>query len=597
MKKIVLLLVSSLILFACNEDEFLDKRPHTPSDDVYTTQSGALMGIAAAYNQLRLGETVERCEMAGTVCSGDAMTGGEPGGRDQNMLQMLMKFVATPDNAYPESFWNELYRGIYRCNLVLSYINEPLDGWDKPELQDQIKGEALFLRALFHFKLQVYFGGMPQCQDDFGNKLMGVPYIDKVLSSDEWTPTRPELNYTWQKIEEDFLAAEALLPLRSELLAGSGELGRATKGAAQAMLAKTYLYQEKWEQAYNYAKTVIDSKEYYLEGETGHNDPYIITRLAKEGEVSVQVSGYKWIWQPESNNCPESIFDNQHRQNGTGIGYPNNQEGNLMPRYYGPRNVHVMTRVRNTNPIQFVEDSAEYFWGFILPTHYFIETAFKDIGCEEGDEIKDPRFKITVVGPNDSVPWYYADATVRALQPDSVKVNWLRNLPSTPWVTMKYFTDPYYNNIRGGLGDMPQNTKYFRFADLLLMGAEAGLHTGHDAEALEWINRVRDRARNSYGFNTGYPKALTAVTLADVYAERRVELAFEGHQFWDLVRTKRADDVLGYAAANFKAYRNIRGEVTEQFGDAFISGKHEVWPIPMDEIANTNGSITQNPNY
>ena len=91
----------------------------------------------------------------------------------------------------------------------------------------------------------------------------------------------------------------------------------------------------------------------------------------------------------------------------------------------------------------------------------------------------------------------------------------------------------------GTLGDHPQNTKYFRFADLLLIGAEAAVNSGHDADALTWINRVRDRARNSG--NTGYPLPLTSVTKEKVWAERRVELAFEGHQFFDIVRTGRVE--------------------------------------------------------
>jgi hypothetical protein len=125
----------------------------------------------------------------------------------------------------------------------------------------------------------------------FNGHLKGVPFIDHVLSVEEWKQERPDLNYTWDRIEEDFMNAAALLPLRSELYISPDNFGRATQGAAQAMLAKTCLYQEKWTLAYEMAKKVIESGEYWLEGETGHNEPHFITRLAKEGEVTVQVPG------------------------------------------------------------------------------------------------------------------------------------------------------------------------------------------------------------------------------------------------------------------------------------------------------------------
>jgi hypothetical protein len=153
------------------------------------------------------------------------------------------------------------------------------------------------------------------------------------------------------------------------------------------------------------------------------------------------------------------------------------------------------------------------------------------------------------------------------------------------------------------LGDLPHNTKAFRFADLLLIGAEAGVKSGHNADALNWINRVRDRARNSG--NTGYPKALSAVTVEDVWKERRVELAFEGHQFWDLVRTGRADQVLKQAATLYPTSENktlnqgieVTTVVEEQFGTSFTVGKHEIWPISEMEIRNTNESLSQNPGW
>lgn len=580
MKRFICIIFFSLFFYGCNEKDFLSTTPPYLSDkSLYTTPEGALQGLSAAYDILQLGEQVERTEFYGSICSGDAMTGGEPGGNDGGGLNTISKFDIELNNSYVLKYWKALYRGIYICNLLLYYISDPIDNFSD-QLRKRIMGEALFLRGFFHFKLQVIFGGFPQLQSTFSNKLKGVPFIDHILLYDDWYMERPELNYTWKRIEEDFIKASGLLPVRSEMYSDISNIGRATKGSAQAMLTKTYLYQEKWQQAYEIAKVVIESNEYYLEGETGHNDPYIITRLTKEGEVNVMVPGFKWIWQPEANNCMESIFDVQHCQSHSNV-FPEGQEGNLIARYYAPRALLVYDFDSVTK--KDVLRSYQVGWGFILPTKYFTETAFRDIDCVDlNGNILDPRFKLTVITPGDSVPFFYSDPVFRQKYPDSVKFDAYYNWPCTGNSTWKYFTDPYYDINRSNLGDYPQNTKYFRFADMLLLGAEAAINCGHQADALIWINRVRDRARNAG--NTGYPLALTSVTKEQIWAERRVELAFENHQFLDIVRTGRAEKILKSDAMQYaEVETSMYTKVKEQFGDNFDPGKDEIWPYPEDQ--------------
>ncbi|MBN1599479.1 MAG: RagB/SusD family nutrient uptake outer membrane protein [Bacteroidales bacterium] len=601
MKKYILIIfILQLAIIACNDEDFLNQLPTTPSDgQFYTNPSGALQGLNAAYDILQLGEQVERTEFIGTVCSGDAMVGGEPGGNDQPPLQEIMKFRTLPSNSALLWYYRALYRGIYRCNLITDYLSDPsqLTSDFTNDLRLQIMGEAIFLRGLFHFKLQIMFGGYPQLQSDFSEPLKGIIYVDHVLLPDEWEQERPSLEYTWEKIEEDFLEASELLPEKDEY--SSEDVGRATKGAALSMLAKTYLYQEKWADAYETARTVINSGRYWLIGGPEEPGPFTITRLAKEGNVQVTVPALKYLWQPEANNGGESIFDVQHYMEGSNR-WPEGMEGNLIPRYYGPRSAFVWQRIQRT-PGNFVDSLAgnEFFWGFILPTNYFVETAFGDIGCEVGGEIVDPRYTYWVMRETDSLPYHYTREDYLVNKPDSVMFNAWYNWPCTGYSTWKYFTDPSFDAIRNNMGDMPQTTKYFRYADLLLIGAEAAVHSGHDNDALTWVNMVRERARNSG--NTGYPQDLTTVSLADIYAERRVELAFEGHQFYDIMRTGRAQQVLKEDALEYRTMINPQSETSEegvqQFGDAFQTGKNEIFPIPENEVDGTNGLITQNPEY
>jgi starch-binding outer membrane protein, SusD/RagB family len=616
----------TLVLFAvaCNDDEFLQQEPHNLTDRAfYTSPGGALQGLNAAYDILQLGENVERITLQGTVCSGDAMAGGEPGGQDQPALQAMMRFTLFPDNLYVNRFWASMYTGIYRCNLLIGYM-EDKDGLSpdfKEGMRQQIIGEATFLRGLFHFQLQIRYGGYPQIQDAFGGQLKGVPFIDHVLPPDEWKQSRPELSYTWDRIEEDFINAAALLPEKSQL--ASTDLGRATRGAALSMLAKTHLYQEEWQEAYNAAEQVINSGEYWLEGGDNHPGPYTVTRTTHAGPTPVQMTGYKWIWQPEANNCGEDVFSVQHYQEGT-LRYPEGGEGNLLCRYYGPRAYHLAfekefpDRADGETSVRFNE-STEYFWGFILPTTYFINTAYEDIGCEVDGEILDPRFELSVMKGDDLIPIPSAqdvsfefeyqttggetvawDTTISFVEGDSVPYDGWYNWPTPGNATWKYFTDPIYFNRTSTLADYPQNTKLIRFADVLLIGAEAAVHIGQNGSALNWINKVRTRARNAG--NTDYPHDLTGtITAEQVWAERRVELAFEGHQFFDIVRTGRAAQVL-----KVDAYQNgwdvttnpIDGSTAaQQFGDAFQVGKNEIWPIPETEMIASDGSIAQNPNY
>ena len=364
------------------------------------------------------------------------------------------------------------------------------------------------------------------------------------------------------------------------------DIGRATWGAAKSMLAKTYLYQNKFPEAYAAAKEVINSNAYQLMGENG--ETYAVPRWTKEGIVNVNEPGYQYIWQAEANNCAESIFDVQHWGDDIPATADNAGEGNILPQYYGPR------RLLTWQTGFYL--STEDFWGFILPTPYFINTAYKEVGGTINDTtIVDPRFKITVMTGQDSVPFQY-DVPLRPLYSDSCLFDPWGNWPSTGYSTWKYFLHPEAVQ-RASWYENPQNTKYFRFADLLLIGAEAAVQSGQKSDALTWINRVRKRARNSG--NTGYPMDLTDVTVENVYAERRVELAFEGHQFFDIVRTGRAKKILQEDAMAYPTVTNANtGQVAPvEFGNQFLSGKNEIFPIPQTEVDLTQGSITQNPNY
>jgi starch-binding outer membrane protein, SusD/RagB family len=573
MKKLFLKLFIFITIGAffagCND--FLEENPHSPSNAYFSSPGGATQGIFGAYHVLQLGESVERIEFYGTVCSGDAMAGGESGGNDQPSLQNMMKFITTPIDIYIPTYWNNMYQCIYRCNLILESTDAEWSSDNETRLQ--IRGEAYFLRAYCHMNLAVFYAGLPSLQDQFNGELKGIPYIDHILTPSEYEPSRPELNETWDHIIEDFSTAADLLPKRSEQSAG--DLGRATKGAALAYKAKALVYTEQWAEALSAAEEVIldPAQEYTLMGLNG--ETYEVNRVSAGG--AVDLPGYKYIFQPESDNCEEIIFAVQHYASHEGA-YPQGQQGNLVPQYYGPRFV-----------IDDLGASIPYYgWDFIHPTDYFIETAFEGTESEVGDEILDPRFKISVIDEGDKIP---------TLTDSLVYDSWA-GWPTTGRSTWKYLAEPEFADEASTLGDYPQDTKKMRYADLLLLAAEAAIHTNNAAKATEYTNMVRQRARNSG--NTGYPLDYdeSQISLEKIYAERRVELCFEGHQFFDIIRTGRANQILKVDAM---AYQDAINKLTEQvapqqFGDNFELGKSEILPIPQAEL-DLNDNLTQNPGY
>lgn len=579
-------LLYAIFFTGCKDEDVnpvkeVDKPAYT---HIFTSEYDMITTIDSIYGILRRGENVERIELYPIVASGDAMTGGEPGGSDQPSLKEFMLFQSTSDNYYLISYWRSMYEGIAKTNKYIVNANASKDSAGVTEnIRLRTIGEAYFLKALFYYKLTLMFGGFPNI-----NTGEGVPIIETIFKPDSILVKRSPLDSTWFKIADYLKTSIDLLPERSQY--SETNYGRASKGAAKSLLAKVYVFCDKWQEAYQYASEVINSGEYYLEGDNAHPGPYIVTRLTKEGNVNVKMPGYKWIWQPEANNCGESVFYVQHYADHS-TRFPEGQMGNLLPQYYGVRNVWTynnLGRLTTTN----------LTWGFILPTEYFVKTAYKDIGCqsEEGD-ILDPRFKLTVITDKDSVPYYYTDATLRANYPDSVLVDMWYNWPCTGYSTWKYFTDPVFYKERTSLGDYPQSTKFLRYSDVLLIGAEAALQIGQNANALSWINLVRERARNSG--NTGYPLPLGSVTLEDIYAERRVELAFEGHQFYDMVRTGRAEKLLKQDAMVYQIVTHpVNLNTTyQEFGDNYIPGKSEILPIPQVVINMANGVIVQNPGY
>ncbi len=477
----------AIVSYSCSDD-FVQQAPKYSIDsenyfnsgsDYYDALIGAYDLLQSSYVNVILGEIASN----NTLCGGESAT-------DVVGWQQIDDMIHTPVNSNLKNVWDWMFAGVQRCNYIMEFKDKTdFDG------KESLIAEVRFLRAYYHFELVKWFGPIPL-------------KIDKRFKlGDEASIPRSPVAEVYVQIEADLLAAIDNLP---EVQA---QTGRVTKGAAQALLGKAYLYQEKFEEASAVLETLITDDNYEL------------------------VQDYNTIFEAAGENGPESIFEVQYTDvEGAGFGCLQCSEGNVAVGFNGVRGY--------TGPLYSPGFS------FNVPTQEAVDE------FEPGDLRKE-------VAILDIVAWA-----------QETGAEYTEGYEHTGYFNRKYIPRKRRPEAQGDLNlTNPNNYRAIRYADVLLMAAEA-FNRGNisDTKAQTYISEVRRRA---FG-DTNHDITLTGNALTDaIYHERRVELMGEGHHFFDLVRTNRA------AAA-------IEG---------FVEGKHELFPIPLEEIQFSNGLWEQNPNY
>ncbi|TWO33442.1 RagB/SusD family nutrient uptake outer membrane protein [Seonamhaeicola sediminis] len=253
MKKIVLFLsiVGALFVASCDKEDFLDQplQGRQTLDDFFANGDNAEFFVNALYRKVN-GEDwwqVNFQRQINEMASDDNWAGNTEQPRPD--ITGIAQYNVFAGSTYFNRFWESHYIGITRANLTLERIpNIDIDENKKT----QFLGEARFIRAFLYFDLIRNFGGVPLVTTY--SEIFDPSINDKV---------RGTVEEAYELIEEDLMIAINSLPRKSEY--APADLGRVTKGAAQSLLAKAYLYQEKWTEAQVMAKTVMDSGEYGLE--------------------------------------------------------------------------------------------------------------------------------------------------------------------------------------------------------------------------------------------------------------------------------------------------------------------------------------------
>ncbi|OXG02738.1 putative outer membrane starch-binding protein [Flavobacterium araucananum] len=491
---IIMLTLFSTINTSCS-DEFVDPTPKysIDSENYFNSKADYDNALVAAYDLLQSSYVNV---LLGEIASDNTLAGGESP-TDVIGFQQIDDMIHTPVNSNLRDIWNWMFAGVQRANYILEFK-------DKTDFEgkSQLLAETRFLRAYYQFELVKWFGGIPMKGDA------------RFKIGDEKTVPRSSVAEVYASIEADLIYASA------NLSPTASQKGRVTKGAAQALLGKAYLYQNKFVQAATTLDAVITSGKYTLQAD------------------------YDAMFELAGENGTESVFEVQYTDvEGAGFTCLQCSEGNVAVGFSG---------VRNYSGPLFSSG-----FSFNLPTK---ESA-------DAFEVGDKRKNVAIL---DIAAWAAANASF-----DNGKgVTYGKGNEDTGYFNRKYLPRKRSATAQGDLNlTNPNNYRAIRYADVLLMAAEANSRGAiDDTKARNYLNQVRRRA---FG-DTNHDISASGAALTDfILAERRVELFGEGHRFFDLVRTgKAAEKITGFKA-----------------------NKNELFPLPIEEIQFANGNWKQNPGY
>ncbi len=435
--------------------DFLEQNPQADlsENDFYKTADDILSAVNGAYSSLQENDIYGNWYVFGEIPSDNTRNQLSGSVTTQNEFD---QFYIDTQNSMIANFWKAAYKVINRTNTVLGRI----DGIDiNADLANRYKLECKFIRALMYFNLVRVYGD--------------VPLVLKEISiSESYDILREPKENVYNQIIADLKEAQGL-PVSYP----TAEDGRATQGAAKALLADVYMTLHKYAEAETILAEIINSGRY---------------SLLENTPGSLNIDGYKNVFSPVNHNSKEGIFEIQFLKGGYGEG--SNYANNFAPENSGTNVVAVGGTGGNNIPEMDIYNA-----------------------YEEGDLRRD----------------------------FSMSLGYYDNRKNNEWVesryVCKYMDVPYQNN------DASNNYPVIRYADVILMYAEALNQNGKTAEACKYLNMTR---RRGFGYQTTEtsPVDLQTTDKAQfslmVEQERRVELAFENHRWFDLIRTGRAVEVM-----------------------------------------------------
>ncbi len=569
---------------ACSDDFVRVDPNNVDTENYFNSEQEYENALVGAYDLLH---STYLNVLLGEIASDNTLAGGESA-TDVPGIQQVDDMIHTAVNTQLRDIWGWMFAGVNRANYILEF-QDKTDFQNKPNVIAQAK----FLRAYYYFELAKWFGPVPLVVDK------------RINFGDQFNLERTPLSEVYTQIENDLINAIKDLPVEQTMI------GKATKGAAQGLLGKVYLYNEKFEESAEILDELINSNNYDLV-------PFFADLFENDTNFEFSTSS------DDVNLDDDSIFIEDHILiTGKEVLYTSDTpiEGlNSGSTYYAIVIDYNSIKLANSkleaesNISIDLTDFSDGIHSLYAQYENSIESVFEIqytdleggsfncLQCNEGNVSVGfngirkyigtpfgPRFESGYsfnVPTQESYDAFNAadlrrdisilniDKWVAEWSELGVIITYGEGNEHTGFFNRKYIPRRRDLNIPDPNLTNPNNYRSIRFADVLLMAAEAHNRktNPNDTKALEYLNRVRTRAFGISDFNT----SASGNTLTQlIWNERRLELMGEGHRFFDLVRTGQAKDYI----------------------DGFELGKHELFPIPSVEIELTGNIWEQNPGY
>ena len=571
---LALLLVIMLVGYSCKESFLTIPATGQLDEAQLSTKKGIEGVLVSVYGQLngRANRMASASNWVwGSIRGGDANKGTDPG--DFSDINPIQRFEYQTTQGVILDKWKGNYEGVARANLVMKLL-----GVAQPDVTDadkkRIGGEARFLRAHYYFELKRGFNN--------------TPYVDETKDYGTGIETVPNTVELWPLIEADMKFAYENLP---ETQAAAG---RSNKWAAAAYLARIYMYQKKFPEAKALYDLIIAN------GKTTNGKKYGL------------VPKFQDAFKASNDNNSESVFAIQAAANTGSVNNANPEFDLNWPYNTGPNGPgnccsFFQPSFELGNSFRTDASGLPYLDGSYNAAGKELKT---DMGLKSSDAFTpdagpvDPRLDHSIGRRGlPFLDWI-----------DHPGNDWIRNQPNAgPYTPKKY---AYYKSDIGSLQDNSSwtpgytaiNVNIIRYADVLLMAAEAEIEAGSLEKAREYINIVRTRASNPESFvkrangsnaaNYVISTYKTAFASKDaartaVRFERKLELSGEGHRFFDLVRWEIAETAINaYLSYEGKKLSGALG------GTKFTAKKNEFLPVPQEQIDLLGKDIlVQNPGY
>lgn len=549
------------VVTVCGCSDFLEKDidGYATDKNYYDTQYKMQTSLNAAYDILQSDSYNDQEWRFGEACGDDVL--GVDEGLSSHMGQ-LVNFRFNTSNSWILQRWDINYKGIHRANQVIYNIDRVHISTNEYTAYQGIRwilGQAKFLRALYYFNLVKTFGGVPIRPEDESVKKLVIP--------------RSTVEECYAYIEKDLREAAMILPT----VYPSAETGKATKGAAVALLMKVLMYQAKPGVPSDKWKEMKRLGDYFINGE-----PMTYGEILNYDGTEEWETLRKRLWfKPKELNTSSDPYETPDTQ----LDVLNNVYSLDYTDYYG-------APLHNGDKWAYVYQwygDGEFCRGSVF------EVVFKESADgTDGDTNEGAGIEFFDAG---SVKMYATSEILANLFGTDIRKDFLiHHQGNTPdgeiwqggegrYVSLKWYTPkkdkPQY------AGDNGRNRRMIRFVEVVLMYAEALNECGDRENALTQLNKCKTQVNTINNSSKLYVAGGYGYLRDQIWLERRMELAYEWDRFFDIVRQGRAAEVLHTFG---RSRPNSRGL-------SFVKGKNELFPIPQTEIDVSNGVVEQNPGY